>query len=476
MAIENEPVTNFSKADLTESTGCFDLSFFSSNLVCLMDKFRISGGRPLKGRVSISGAKNSALPCMAAAVLTAETVTLHNLPYVRDIITQRRLLEDIGATVLTPELRTHKITAANIELFEAPYELVKTMRASVLALGPLLARFGKAKVSLPGGCAIGTRPIDLHLSGFEKLGAEVKLEAGNVVARAPRDGRLRGGEIHFEKVTVTGTENLMMAATLAWGRTTLYNAAREPEIADLAELLNKMGARILGAGSSTIQIDGVEALGGAEHTIIPDRIETGTFIIAAAMTRGEVEIKDCRPDHSAALIAKLREAGVELQELNPSTLHVGGEMKLIASDVTTQPHPDFPTDMQAQYMALMTQAEGRSQIVETVFENRFMHTSELQRMGARIQIEGSRATVDGATRLTGAPVIASDLRASASLVLAGLVAEGETIIDRVYHIDRGYEKIEGKLRALGAAIERLRESVTAPLAPAEETDAARLTS
>jgi UDP-N-acetylglucosamine 1-carboxyvinyltransferase len=437
-----------------------------------MDKFRIRGGRPLKGRVSISGAKNSALPCMAAAVLTPETVTLHNLPYVRDIITQRRLLEDIGATVLTPELRTHKITAANIELFEAPYELVKTMRASVLALGPLLARFGKAKVSLPGGCAIGTRPIDLHLAGFEKLGAEVKLEAGNVVARAPRDGRLRGGDVHFDKVTVTGTENLMMAATLAWGRTTLYNAAREPEIADLAELLNKMGARILGAGSSTIQIDGVEALGGAEHTIIPDRIETGTFIIAAAMTRGELEIKDCRPDHSTALIGKLREAGVELQELNPSTLQVGGEMKLVASDVTTQPHPDFPTDMQAQYMALMTQAAGRAQIVETVFENRFMHTSELQRMGARIQIEGSRATVDGATRLTGAPVIASDLRASASLVLAGLVAEGETIIDRVYHIDRGYEKIEAKLRAVGADIERVRESVTSPLAPAEESDAA----
>ena len=437
-----------------------------------MDKFRIIGGRPLNGRVSISGAKNSALPCMAAAVLTPETVTLHNLPYVRDIITQRRLLEDIGATVLTPELRTHKITAAHIELFEAPYELVKTMRASVLALGPLLARFGKAKVSLPGGCAIGTRPIDLHLAGFEKLGAEVKLEAGNVVARAPRDGRLRGAEIHFDKVTVTGTENLMMAATLAWGRTSLYNAAREPEIADLAELLNKMGARIRGAGTSTIQVDGVETLGGAEHTIIPDRIETGTFIIAAAMTRGELEIKDCRPEHLAALIAKLRETGVELQELNPSTLHVGGGMKLTASDVTTQPHPAFPTDMQAQYMALMTQAEGRSNIVETVFENRFMHTSELQRMGARIHIDGSRATVEGVTKLTGAPVIASDLRASASLVLAGLVAEGETVIGRVYHIDRGYEKIEAKLRAVGADIERIRESVTTPQTHTEESDAA----
>jgi len=433
-----------------------------------VDKFRIIGGLPLKGRVSISGAKISALPCMAAAVLTPETVTLHNLPYVRDIITQRRLLEDIGATVLTPELRTHKIAAAHIELFEAPYELVKTMRASVLALGPLLARFGKAKVSLPGGCAIGTRPIDLHLAGFEKLGAEVRLEAGNVVARAPKDGRLRGGEVHFGKVTVTGTENLMMAATLAWGRTTLYNAAREPEIADLAELLNKMGARVRGAGSSTIQIEGVAALGGAEHTIIPDRIETGTFIIAGAITRGELEIKDCRPEHSAALIAKLRDAGVELQELNPSTLSVVGNLKLTASDVTTEPHPGFPTDMQAQYMALMTQAGGQSTIIETVFENRFMHTSELQRMGARIHSDGSRATVQGVTKLTGAPVIASDLRASASLVLAGLVAEGETIIDRVYHIDRGYEKIEAKLRAVGANIERIRESVTAPLSQTAE--------
>jgi UDP-N-acetylglucosamine 1-carboxyvinyltransferase len=436
-----------------------------------VDKFRITGGRQLKGRVSISGAKNSALPCMAAAVLTPETVTLHNLPYVRDIITQRRLLEDIGATVLTPELRTHKISAKNIELFEAPYELVKTMRASVLALGPLLARFGKAKVSLPGGCAIGTRPIDLHLAGFQKLGAEVRLEAGNVVARAPGHGRLRGADIQFEKVTVTGTENLMMAATLASGRTTLYNAAREPEIADLAELLNKMGARIRGAGTPTIQIDGVEALGAAEHTIIPDRIETGTFIIAAAITKGELEIKDCQPAHLSALIAKLRETGLVVEELNPSTLLGQGNAKLAARDVTTEPHPGFPTDMQAQFMTLMTQAQGRSAISETVFENRFMHTSELQRMGARIQIDGHTATVEGAVRLTGAPVLASDLRASASLVLAGLVAEGETIIHRVYHIDRGYERIEAKLRAVGADIERIRDSVTAPLAEGQESNA-----
>ena len=436
-----------------------------------MDKFLITGGRPLRGRVSISGAKNSALPCMAAALLTSETVMLHNLPYVRDIITQRRLLEDIGATVLTPELRTHKITADNIELFEAPYELVKTMRASVLALGPLLARFGKARVSLPGGCAIGTRPIDLHLAGFQHLGAEVGLESGDVVARAPNRGRLRGGEVNFEKVTVTGTENLMMAATLAEGKTVLNNAAREPEIADLAELLNKMGARVRGAGTPTIQIEGVEALGGAEHTIIPDRIETGTFITAAAITGGELEIKGGRPEHLAIVIAKLREVGVEIEELNQSTLRVRCcESGLQASDVTTEPHPRFPTDMQAQYMALMTQAQGRAVITETIFENRFMHASEMQRMGARIQIEGSRAIVEGVTRLTGARVQASDLRASASLVLAGLAATGETVIDRVYHIDRGYEKIEDKLSAVGASVERIRESITGPLRKTVTTD------
>jgi UDP-N-acetylglucosamine 1-carboxyvinyltransferase len=409
---------------------------------------------------------------MAAALLSPETITLHNLPYVRDIITQRRLLEDIGATVLTPELRTHKITASHIELFEAPYELVRTMRASVLALGPLLARFGKAKVSLPGGCAIGTRPIDLHLVAFEKLGAEVRLEAGNVIARAPRGGRLLGGEIQFDKVTVTGTENVMMAASLARGLTVLHNAACEPEISDLAELLNKMGARVRGAGTSTIEIDGVEGLGSAQHTIIPDRIETGTFIAAAAITNGELEIKDCEPRHLAAVIDKFREVGVEIEEINPSTLHVCCPKSLTAKDVTTQPYPKFPTDMQAQYMALMTQAEGRGVIEETVFENRFMHASELQRMGARISIDGHSASVNGPTPLTGAPLIASDLRASASLVLAGLVARGETMIDRVYHIDRGYEKIEAKLRAVGADIERIRESVTAPLSQASQSGVA----
>jgi UDP-N-acetylglucosamine 1-carboxyvinyltransferase len=434
-----------------------------------MDKFRITGGQALRGRVEISGAKNSALPCMAAALLTGESVTLHNVPYVRDIITQRRLLEDLGATVLTPELRTHKITAAHIDLFEAPYDLVKTMRASVLVLGPLLARFGKAKVSLPGGCAIGTRPIDLHLEALKGLGAQVSLEAGYVVARAPQRGRLQGAEVRFDKVTVTGTENLMMAATLAEGRTVIHNAAREPEIVDLCELLNRMGARVRGAGTPTITVEGVEALGAAEHTIIPDRIETGTFLVAAAITGGELEIKDCTPEHSAIVIAQLRAAGVEIEELNQSTLRVRRSAAgLVARDVTTEPHPRFPTDMQAQYMALMTQAEGQARIAETIFENRFMHASELQRMGARIQIEGNTAVVTGPAPLSGARVQASDLRASASLVLAGLVAAGETVIERVYHIDRGYEKIEAKLRAVGARIERLRDSVTASLPPPAE--------
>ena len=434
-----------------------------------MEKFRIRGGNPLNGRVTISGAKNSALPCMAAAILTPETVTLHNIPYVRDIITMRRLLEDIGAHVLTPELRTHKISAANIELMAAPYELVKTMRASVLALGPLLARFRKARVSLPGGCAIGARPIDLHLAGLTKMGAEVFLEAGDVVARAPEKG-LYGAEISFEKISVTGTENLMMAATLAHGTTIIHNAAREPEVRDLAELLNKMGARVRGAGTPTIQIEGVEGLTAAQHTIIPDRIETGTFIAAAAITKGELEIKDCNPEHCNRIIGKLREVGAEIEEVNPSTLHARrGPRGLRAGDLTTEPYPDFPTDMQAQYMTLMTQATGRSVITETIFENRFMHASELQRMGARIQIGHEKAIVDGPDQLIGARVQASDLRASASLVLAGLVAEGETVIDRVYHIDRGYEKIETKLKAVGADIERVRESVTAPLSGEQES-------
>ena len=398
---------------------------------------------------------------MAAAILTPETITLHNIPYVRDIITMRRLLVDIGAHVLTPELRSHKISAANVELMAAPYELVKTMRASVLVLGPLLARFGKARVSLPGGCAIGARPIDLHLAGFTKMGAEVVLEAGDVVARAPRG--LTGAEVEFQKISVTGTENLMMAATLARGKTVIHNAAREPEVRDLAELLNKMGARVRGAGTPKIEIDGTDSLGGAQHTIIPDRIETGTFIVAGAITKGELEIRDCNPEHCNRIIGKLREVGVEIEEVNQSTLHVSAPKPIRAADLRTEEYPGFPTDMQAQYMTLMTQANGRSEITETIFENRYMHASELQRMGARITVSLDKAIVEGPAKLFGARVQASDLRASASLVLAGLIAEGETTIDRVYHIDRGYEKIETKLKVLGADIERVRDSVTAPL-------------
>lgn len=433
-----------------------------------MDKLRITGGQRLAGAIRISGAKNSALPCMAASILTGETVTLHNVPYVRDCLTMRRVLEDLGAHVLTPELHTHKVTAANIEVFEAPYELVKTMRASVLVLGPLVARFGRAKVSMPGGCAIGSRPIDLHLRALERMGAEIELESGYVLARAPKGSngraRLRGAEIDFEKITVTGTENVMMAATLADGVTTIKNAAREPEISDLAELLNRMGARVAGAGSETITVEGVESLGQAEHTIIPDRIETGTFLIAAAITGGRLEIKDCAPNHSQALIEHLRLAGVEVEELSQSCLRATCDVReLQACDVETKEYPGFPTDMQAQFMALMTQAQGRSVIKETIFENRFMQASEMIRMGARIEAHGHAATIEGATRLSGTRVQASDLRASACLVLAGLAAEGETLIDRVYHIDRGYERIEAKLRGVGANIERVRDSVTAAL-------------
>lgn len=404
---------------------------------------------------------------MAAAILTADTITLHNIPYVRDIITMRRLLEDIGAHVLTPELRTHKISAANIEVMTAPYELVKTMRASVLALGPLLARFGKARVSLPGGCAIGARPIDLHLAAFTKMGAEVFLEAGDVVARAPQGG-LTGGEIEFDKISVTATENVMMAAALARGKTVIHNAAREPEVRDLAELLNKMGGRVRGAGTPKIEIEGVERLSGAQHTIIPDRIETGTFIVAGAITKGDLEIRDCNPEHCNRIIGKLRDVGVEIEEINQSTLRVTAGKTIRAGDLRTEEYPGFATDMQAQYMTLMTQANGRSEITETIFENRFMHASELQRMGARVQVSHDKAVVEGPTKLIGARVQASDLRASASLVLAGLIAEGETTIDRVYHIDRGYEKIETKLKALGADIERVRESVTSPLTSEED--------
>ncbi|MGH9936575.1 MAG: UDP-N-acetylglucosamine 1-carboxyvinyltransferase [Blastocatellia bacterium] len=418
-----------------------------------MDKFRIIGGNQLKGRVAIGGAKNSALPCLSAALLTPETVTLRNVPYVRDLITMRRLLEDLGCTVLVPELRTHQINAGTVEDYEAPYELVKTMRASVLALGPLVGRFGQARVSLPGGCAIGQRPIDLHLMALERMGAEVQLRGGVVEARA---SRLRGADIEFETVTVTGAENVMMAGVLADGVTRITNAACEPEVVDLANLLTKMGAKIEGAGTPTIIVTGVDRLGGADHTIIPDRIETGTFIVAAAITGGEIEITNCAPGHLQAVIEKLRDTGVKIEQTDQDKLRVIGNGRLQAADLATAVYPGFPTDMQAQYMALMTQAEGDSVITETIFENRFMHASELMRLGAQMRIHSRSVDVHGPSRLTGAQLIASDLRASASLVLAGLAAEGETWIDRVYHIDRGYEKIEEKLRAVGAEIERVK--------------------
>jgi UDP-N-acetylglucosamine 1-carboxyvinyltransferase len=418
-----------------------------------MDKFRIVGGKRLHGSVAVSGAKNSALPCLAAALLTPATVTLQNVPYVRDLITMRRLLEDLGCTVLVPALRTHQISAGTVDACEAPYELVKTMRASVLVLGPLLARFGEARVSLPGGCAIGQRPIDLHLRALEQMGAQIELQNGVVAARADR---LQGADIEFEMVTVGGTENLLMAATLANGTTRIRNAACEPEISDLADLLSKMGARIAGAGTSTITIEGVEALHGANHTIIPDRIETGTLLVAAAITRGELELTHCQPAHLTAVLDKLRAVGVEIESVNETTLHVKGNGHLRAVNVATEVYPGFPTDMQAQYLALMTQAEGEAVVDETIFENRFMHVSELHRLGANLRVSGHQCRSHGPTPLTGAKLIASDLRASASLVLAGLAAQGETWIDRVYHIDRGYEKIEEKLRSVGAEIERIK--------------------
>jgi UDP-N-acetylglucosamine 1-carboxyvinyltransferase len=419
-----------------------------------MDQFRIVGGKPLSGSVVTGGAKNSALPCLAATLLTPESVTLHNVPYVRDLITMRRVLEDLGAQVLVPELRTHCIDASTVENFEAPYELVKTMRASVLVLGPLVARFGQARVSLPGGCAIGQRPIDLHLMALEKMGARVELRSGIVEASATR---LHGAEIYFETVTVTGTENILMAAALAEGTTRIFNAACEPEVTDLAELLIKMGARIEGVGTSILTIEGVEELKGTEHRIIPDRIEAGTLMVAAAITGGDLEILDCAPEHLRAVITQLRACGVDIEELAPDRIRVRQPTPLRAMPVTTEVYPGFPTDMQAQYVALMTQAEGEAEIVETIFENRFMHVGELQRLGARSRVAGRSVLVEGPTPLTGAHIMASDLRASASLVLAGLVAEGETWIDRVYHIDRGYEKIEEKLRAVGAEIERIKD-------------------
>jgi UDP-N-acetylglucosamine 1-carboxyvinyltransferase len=423
-----------------------------------MDKLVIEGGRPLKGSVRISGAKNAALPAMAAALLTSDRVELDNIPRVRDIITMGRLLAHLGAAVETPAIppTAMVIQAEQINgAAEAPYELVKTMRASILTLGPLVGRTGHARVSLPGGCAIGARPVDLHLKALEQMGAEIGMSHGYVEARAPRGGRLPGGRVFFDKITVTGTENILMAAALAKGETLIENAAREPEIGDLAELLVKMGADIQGAGTSTIRVRGKEKLHGAKHTVIPDRIEAGTFLVAGAITNGDLELTSCEPEHLTSVIARLRETGVEIREAGPGKLHVRGARKLRAADVLTEEYPGFATDMQAQFMALVTQAEGTSVVTETIFENRFLHASEMIRMGANISVDGRRAVVHGPSKLAGTSVLASDLRASAGLVLAALVAEGETLIDRVYHIDRGYERIEEKLAAVGASIRRV---------------------
>ncbi len=417
-----------------------------------MDKFVIQGGVALKGEIATSGSKNSALPALAAALLTDEPVTLRRIPRVRDIRTMQRLLVDIGTQADT-QGETIVLSTPRIVSPEAPYELVKTMRASSLVLGPLVARSGRARVSMPGGCAIGSRPIDLHIVGLERLGATINQEHGYIEAVAP-DG-LRGTTVHFERITVTGTEDLMMAATLAKGETVLRNAAREPEVVDLASLLSKMGARIEGAGTSTIRITGVERLHGADHEIIADRIEAGTFLVAGAITGGDLTITDCVPEHLDALISKLQQTGANVTQIGQTALRVTSDGKLRSVDITTEEYPGFATDLQAQYMALATQADGIAIVTETIFENRFMHAQELTRMGASIRLDGRRAIVAGPRKLTGAGVIASDLRASASLVLAALVAKGETVIDRVYHIDRGYEKIEAKLARVGAQISRV---------------------
>jgi len=420
-----------------------------------MDKFLITGGTPLDGHVTISGAKNAALPAMAAALLTSERVTLRNVPRVRDIGTMRSLLDELGVdSSVTHEDFGNRIEIEARRLVNptAPYELVKQMRASVLVLGPLVARFGHARVSLPGGCAIGTRPINLHIKGLEKLGASVSIQQGYVEARA--DG-LKGDVFTFDTVSVTGTENLMMAAVLGEGETVLENTAREPEISNLAELLIAMGAQIEGAGSDTIRIQGVSRLHGADHTIIPDRIEAGTFLVAAVITRGHLVLDHVNPAHLTAITNKLTETGAKVCELGPDKMEAAATDSLRPADIITREYPGFATDMQAQYMALMTQAEGSSLITETIFENRFLHALELMRMGSEITVNGRRAVVRGRTPLSGAKVQASDLRASASLVLAGLAARGETLVDRVYHIDRGYARIEDKLRQLGAKIRRI---------------------
>ncbi|MGM0593143.1 MAG: UDP-N-acetylglucosamine 1-carboxyvinyltransferase [Pseudomonadota bacterium] len=422
-----------------------------------MDKLIITGGGSLNGEIRISGAKNSALPILAATLLADEPVTICNVPHLHDITTTMELLGNMGVELVIDEKLNIEVHASTIKELYAPYELVRTMRASILVLGPLLARHGRAEVSLPGGCAIGSRPVNIHIEGLRAMGAEIKVESGYIKASTP-SGRLKGAELDLDLVTVTGTENLMIAATLAEGTTVIRNAAREPEVVDLANFLNSIGAKVGGAGTGTLTIEGVERLHGGTYCVLPDRIETGTYLVAAAISGGRVKLKDTRPELLDAVLDKLREAGADI-ECGPDwiSLDMHGRRPR-AVDIETAPYPDFPTDMQAQFTALNSIAEGRGRITETVFENRFMHVQEMQRMGADIQIEGNSAITTGVERLTGAPVMATDLRASASLVLAGLVAEGETVVDRIYHIDRGYECIEEKLAQLGARIRRVPEN------------------
>src|SRR5690554_978576 len=418
-----------------------------------MDKLQISGGKPLNGEVRISGAKNSALPILAATLLADEPVTVGNLPHLHDITTMIELLGRMGVELMIDEKMSVEANATTIKHLTAPYELVKTMRASILVLGPMLAHFGQAEVSLPGGCAIGSRPVDLHLRGLEAMGAEIVVEGGYIKARAPQG--LKGAHIFLDTVTVTGTENLLMAATLAKGKTIIENAAREPEVVDLAQCLIAMGADIKGAGTSTIEINGVKSLKGCHYNVLPDRVETGTFLVAAAATRGRVKVKDTRADILDAVLLKLEEAGAHLSiGKDWIELDMKGNRPRAVS-LRTAPYPAFPTDMQAQFVAMNAVAEGTGTIIETIFENRFMHVQEMCRMGAQIRLEGNTAIIEGVERLTGAPVMATDLRASASLVIAGLVAEGTTLVDRIYHIDRGYECIEEKMQLLGASIRRL---------------------
>jgi len=417
-----------------------------------LDKLRIEGGRRLRGTVAVAGAKNAALPALAASLLTGDKVELHNLPRVRDVRTMLRVLEQLGALVTAGDGNSAVVQAERFASFEAPYDLVKTMRASVVVLGPLLARHGRARVSMPGGCAIGERPVNLHIDALRAMGAEIDLEHGYVEAKAKR---LRGTDHTFPGKTVTGTENLMMAAVLAQGTTRLRNCAREPEVVDLAVLLNAMGASVHGAGTDEIVIEGRDVLHGATHRVIPDRIEAGTYLVAAALVGDGVTVSGCRPEDLAALLVELRGAGVGC-DVESDRVAVGSRQDLTPRDVATAPHPGFPTDMQAQLMTLLTQARGVSRISETIFEHRFMHVPELCRMGADIRIDGRTALVAGPRRLTGAQVMATDLRASACLVLAGLAAEGVTVVDRVYHLDRGYEGMETKLGRLGASVERIR--------------------